>query len=749
MKVLALMSELRSSRASGSTPSEAGSFSSPLTGSDERQVSDPPAIDDSKNSGGDENSQGNAEIRYKRGISGAGVGDDIGLQIPQGVDVLDTGLCDHAVLGPEDDFKTTSTMEAINTFADQTLAGIRILDPKKKERSWSPPDGFMCLYESFFRYGGLWFPIPRVLLEYCTRRRISISQLTPAAIRNVCGILIMAAELGRAISRRQLDEIVQLGCLDATSRFYVASRPRCRLLRETRRKMDHWKLKYFFVEINKASVGDFSGQFCVGWNTFVGVGVSVVGRVSRAADSTVSSTDYHRPYTFKPVKDRKPRSRKKVVLPVDQGGEMGRPRLALDVYDVSAASVTVSPTHVDLSLADTRAQQSKDKGPAREITSRVGAEVLMRDGIVAKEAYNQRKKDKDAAETSKKKKADDLPGRVDFRESGKRTRNQDKATDGEVDRVGVENMGDVGDVGQDVVVGPASEVVPPLNELVDRDAFTSFGGHVVEMITDYNMMVAKYEKILARANRLLEERKALRVKVDQLSESAVRKVKRFGELEQDKKALEVDMVELKKRLEKEVGRRRAVASFVKEQMTRLRKSRATMVDRVGIVLRKKTVAQVADEFGAQLARLSRHVQENATVSRLNSKISQIMSCIALYKQLEKDGYCVPAGTYEKLNADLEQHKEEFANLDILEVTEADFRYNPAAHQASPDLLSFTMETNLSADDFGMHDSWGSVESRVPDGREVDDDADSAHIPPAAQLGSPTRPASLTARSTEA
>ncbi|KFK33831.1 hypothetical protein AALP_AA5G065700 [Arabis alpina] len=594
------MSELRSSRASGSTPSEAGSFSSPLTGSDERQVSDPLAIGDSENTGGDENSQDDAEIRYERGISGAGVGDDIGLQIPQGVEVLGTGLCDHAVLGPEDDFKTTSTMGAIHTFADQTWAGIRILIPKKKERPWSPPDGFMCLYESFFRYGGLWFPIPRILLEYCARRRISISQLTPAAIRNVCGILIMAAELGRAVSRRQLDEIVQLGGLDAT---------------EHPTQVSYCELKEVVPVLAVLKALGYQQ-----WEEFL------EQRIQRCRQRIITG-NYHlplsqlRPYTFKPVKDRQPRSRKKVVVPVDQGGEMGRARLALDVYDVSAASVTVSPTHVDLSLADTRAQQSKEKGPARETTGRVGAEVLMRDGIVAKEAYDQRRKDKDAAETSKKRKAGDLPGRVDLRESGKRTRNKDKATDGEVDRVGVENVGDVGNVGQDVVVvgdgsaskdvrydfdysfrgsgqhisqdkvacaelvrsvqGLTSQFVPPLNELVDWDAFTSFGCHVVEMMTDYNMMVAKYEKILARANRLLEERKALRGKVDQLNESAVRKVKRFGELEQEKKALEVDMVELKRRLEKEVGRRRAVASFVKEQMTRLRKSRATMVERAG------------------------------------------------------------------------------------------------------------------------------------------------------------------------
>ncbi|KFK23059.1 hypothetical protein AALP_AAs67435U000400 [Arabis alpina] len=410
----------------------------------------------------------------------------------------------------------------------------------------------------------------------------------------------------------------------------------------------------------------------------------------------------------------------------------------------------------------------------------------MRDGIVAKEAYNQRKKGKEAADISKKRKAYDVPGRVDSRETGKRARNtrvKDKGTGGEVDRVGVGNEGDVRNVGHDVVEvgygrydfdysfrgggqhisqdkvacaelvhsvqGPTSKLVPTLNELVDRDAFTSFGSHVVEMIADYNMMVAKYEKILARVNRLFEERKALRGQVDQLNKSVARKVKRFGELEQEKKTLEVDMVELKKRLEKEVGWKRSVVSFVKEKMTRLRKSRAKMVERAGTVLRKKTEDWVADEFGAHLARLSHHVPENATVSRLNSKISQIMSCIALYKPVEKDGYCVPEGTYEKLDADLKQHEEEFANLDVLEITEADFRYTPTPTKSSPDLLSFTMETDLSAGDFRMHDSWESVENRVLNGREIDDDADSAHFLPAAQLGSPTRSASSTTKSAEA
>ncbi|KFK23337.1 hypothetical protein AALP_AAs59033U000100, partial [Arabis alpina] len=454
-------------------------LSSPSNGSAERSATDA-SIHDSE-SGGEENGLSDDVVAFERGFSNARGEDDFGRRVPRGVKVLDTGLCDRVVLGPQDDMKSRFVMKSIDRYADQDWSGIRILIPEESERPWLPPEGFMCLYESFFSHGGLWFPVPRVILEYCAERRLSISQLTPAAFRNICAILIMAAELGRAVSRRQLEQIVQLGDMDTSGRFYVAARTNCRLLREYRRKADNWKLKYFFVEINEASVGDFSGEFRVGWNTLVEHPIPVSSdrlkevvpvlatlkklgyqrwgefieqRIQRCS-GRVTTGDYElplpelRPYTFRDIKERKPRSRKRVVLPVEEGGEMGRPSLNLDVYDVSAAPLSVSPTRVHLSSADTRAQQSKDKGPAREITSRVGAEVLMRDGIVAKEAYDQRKKDKDAAETSKKRRVDDVPGRVDLRGSGKRARNKDKVTDGDLDRVGVENVGDVGNVGQD------------------------------------------------------------------------------------------------------------------------------------------------------------------------------------------------------------------------------------------------------------------------------------------------------------
>lgn len=37
-------------------------------------------------------------------------------------------------------------------------------------RSWDNPLGFSVLYESFFVDSGFWFPLPKLLVEYCEER---------------------------------------------------------------------------------------------------------------------------------------------------------------------------------------------------------------------------------------------------------------------------------------------------------------------------------------------------------------------------------------------------------------------------------------------------------------------------------------------------------------------------------------------------------------------------------------------------
>ncbi|KFK34377.1 hypothetical protein AALP_AA5G137300 [Arabis alpina] len=65
----------------------------------------------------------------------------------------------------------------------------------------------------------------------------------------------------------------------------------------------------------------------------------------------------------------------------------------------------------------------------------------------------------------------------------------------------------------------------------------------------------------------------------------------------------------------------------------------------------------------------------------------------------------------------------FDELDVLEVTEEDFRYVSTISMTSRDVVSMSIDTALRGDQFGIRDSWEPVESRILVGRKVEDDAD--------------------------
>ncbi|KFK25996.1 hypothetical protein AALP_AA8G189300 [Arabis alpina] len=66
----------------------------------------------------------------------------------------------------------------------------------------------------------------------------------------------------------------------------------------------------------------------------------------------------------------------------------------------------------------------------------------------------------------------------------------------------------------------------------------------------------------------------------------------------------------------------------------------------------------------------------------------------------------------------------FDELDVLEVTEEDFRYVSTISMTSRDVVSMSIDTALRGDQFGIRDSWELVESRALAGRKVEDDAES-------------------------
>ncbi|KFK29567.1 hypothetical protein AALP_AA7G151500 [Arabis alpina] len=132
-----------------------------------------------------------------------------------------------------DNMSSQSTVDTIrDMIRDRGLLIVEedILVPTTYDRPWTPPDGFLCLYESFFNASALWFPLPKLLIEYCDRRLIAISQLTHAAVRNIVTVLTLAAEIGRSVSCLEFEEMVQFKRKGRSGRYYSSWFPRLGLL---------------------------------------------------------------------------------------------------------------------------------------------------------------------------------------------------------------------------------------------------------------------------------------------------------------------------------------------------------------------------------------------------------------------------------------------------------------------------------------------------------------------------------------
>ncbi|KAL0701752.1 hypothetical protein Bca4012_057874 [Brassica carinata] len=99
------------------------------------------------------------------------------------------------------------------------------------ERPWTPPFGWMCLYEAFFTHSRLWFPLPRLLTPYAAARDIALTQFTLAAMRNV-----------------------------------VAALSRHGILRGKVSKAHEWSQRYFFVRVYSASVANLNAVLRGTWN---------------------------------------------------------------------------------------------------------------------------------------------------------------------------------------------------------------------------------------------------------------------------------------------------------------------------------------------------------------------------------------------------------------------------------------------------------------------------------------------------
>ncbi|KAF8106354.1 hypothetical protein N665_0143s0024 [Sinapis alba] len=149
-----------------------------------------------------------------------------------------------------------------------TDGDVEVRVPGPDELPWSVPDGWMCLYDFWFLEYHLWFPLPKLLLACCDERRIALSQLTPGSIRNVVGVIVLAAECGVHMSLYFLEEIIKITPGETYRAFYLSMKyGRC-FVREERRKTFDWIRRFFYVRITPSSVSDMSTLLMTSWNPY-------------------------------------------------------------------------------------------------------------------------------------------------------------------------------------------------------------------------------------------------------------------------------------------------------------------------------------------------------------------------------------------------------------------------------------------------------------------------------------------------
>ncbi|KAG7594098.1 hypothetical protein ISN45_Aa01g028780 [Arabidopsis thaliana x Arabidopsis arenosa] len=134
--------------------------------------------------------------------------------------------------------------------------GVTLRLPTPNERADDPPEGFFTLYEGFFYFCFLWFPIPRPIIEYLWSYKLALAQITTRGLRHLIGILIRGIETYNNIGLDHLRNLLEIrrvpGC--AMERYYISPRPRRRVISGFPSKDEKYTDHFFFVALDEDCV---------------------------------------------------------------------------------------------------------------------------------------------------------------------------------------------------------------------------------------------------------------------------------------------------------------------------------------------------------------------------------------------------------------------------------------------------------------------------------------------------------------
>ncbi|KFK22787.1 hypothetical protein AALP_AAs69847U000300 [Arabis alpina] len=668
------------------------------------------------------------------------------------------GLSSDLFPGSSDDIASSSSYETIERIrGDDDWSGVDIRIPRPHERPWSPPEGFLCLYECYFNHGGMWFPIPKLALEYCEARRVAPSQLTCASYRNICAILTMAAELGRSVNLAQLEEMVEIAKSGDCGRFYASMRSGCMILTGVSSRIERWKNKYFFVRINKYVIGDFNGVIHAGWSSRIGRKLQVLEPVPKGAFSLiaelkklgqqkwgdfieqrirrcrrrVTTGDYTiplakiGPYTHRPLKDRKKRPSKKQSSEV---GSMGLEDLDFVVYNVGSGSAKAAAS------SDVR---RKDKGIVIDDPSKkkVGADAPREPAAASKAVGGSAQRElaaaskavggSEARRSEKRKDRED-----DQRRSGsdpKKSR-KEKKKDKSLAVADVANTELPEQRNAEEVVGDQTAVGATLSFGAGYDFNLQFAGqgrHILEdpvACGEYVRCIQGHPRgPVPESDEMVERDEFLAFSVDltrMVSNVNFMRTRYEGMLQKnhelivENRVLKLRMKNMTIAAEEKVGRILALEQKNEELKVEVAKWEDEVQSMMG---EKQSIYHLAK---SQMKRL--RVSRRDTATNFGEyAIEKIKAFLSFY---EEQG-SAPEGAVERLQEDLEKYLKMAAAHDVEKISEEDLTFPDRASWIPGEELVFPIETPNRIGQYGLGEEWdfaGEEEAR-------EDGSGSSHV----------------------
>ncbi|KFK35943.1 hypothetical protein AALP_AA4G057900 [Arabis alpina] len=607
------------------------------------------------------------------------------------------GLSRDLFPGRSDDIASSSSYETIKRIrGDDDWSGVDIRIPRPHERPWSPPEGFLCLYECYFNHGGMWFPMPKLALEYCEARRVAPSQLTCASYRNICAILTMAAELGRSVNLAQFEEMVGIAKSGDCGRFYASMRSGCMILTGVSSRIERWKNKYFFGRINKYAIGDFTGVIHAGWSSRIGDFTTPLAKIG--------------PYTHRPLKDRKERPSKNQS---SEAGSMGLEDLDVVVYNVGSGSAKV---------AASSAVSRKDKGIVIDDSSKkVGAAAPMRpvEGSKATGGSEARRSEK------RKDREDDRRRSESDPKKSRKEKGKDKGL--VVSEIANVERPNLEERDAEELVGDQTAVGATLSFGDDYDfnlRFAGRGRHILEdpvacgkyMVSNVNFMRTRYEGMLQKNHELIMENKVLKSRMKNMTIAAEEKVGRILALEQKNEELKVEAAKWEDEVQSMMGEKQSIYQLAKSQMKRLRVSRSDTATNFGEYAIEKVGTELREKVEAKFEKIRRHIADSKKMNHISSTVGQIKAFLSFY---EEQG-SAPEGAVERLQEDLEKYLKMAAAHDVEKISDEDFTFPDRASWIPGEELVFPVDTPNRIGRYGLGEEWDSSgEEEVRGDGEVD------------------------------